>query len=170
MIQAADLQPPEKTVDGPTSNSGVSSETSPPSATEERSPSFNDKNNSHNDAQSEEETSLGLSSADRRFLLITCSVILVLITANLIRMSWIGPPQLLLERGELFQVDINTAGWVEWMQLPDIGEVTARTIIADRESRGPFTSIDDVSRVRGIGPATMKKIRPFLKQSSSMEP
>ncbi|MCA8998339.1 MAG: helix-hairpin-helix domain-containing protein [Planctomycetaceae bacterium] len=62
-----------------------------------------------------------------------------------------------------FQIEINEAGWIEWMQLESVGEVMGRRIVEDREIRGPFLSIDDVDRVSGIGPATMAKIRPHLR-------
>ncbi|HWL08136.1 MAG TPA: helix-hairpin-helix domain-containing protein [Planctomicrobium sp.] len=111
-----------------------------------------------------DESGLGLSRTDRRFLLVSCTIILVLVVLNLVQLNRTGAPRVLLESPTPFQVDINQAGWVEWMQLPDIGEVTARNIVADRNQNGPFQSIDDVQRVKGIGPATMKKIRPLLKE------
>lgn len=66
------------------------------------------------------------------------------------------------DRVAAFQIDANTATWVEWMQLEGIGETLARRIVADREERGPFPSVDDVDRVSGIGPATLSRIRPHL--------
>lgn len=62
-----------------------------------------------------------------------------------------------------YSVEINSATWVEWLQLPAIGESMARRIVEDREQRGPFRSIDDVARVRGIGPKTLARLRPFLR-------
>lgn len=55
-------------------------------------------------------------------------------------------------------IDINKAARDELMTLPGIGEKTANEIIGAR----PFKNIDDMNRVPGIGPATLKKIRPFL--------
>lgn len=62
----------------------------------------------------------------------------------------------------LFQVDINTAGWVELIQLEGIGQGLAHRIVADREVNGPFTDIDNLTRVPGIGPKTLSRIRPWL--------
>jgi competence protein ComEA len=62
-----------------------------------------------------------------------------------------------------FQIDINSAGWTELAQLPEIGEALANRIIETREREGPFTSLDDLDRVRGIGPTTLDKIRPFIR-------
>ncbi|MFO0919990.1 MAG: helix-hairpin-helix domain-containing protein [Planctomycetaceae bacterium] len=61
-----------------------------------------------------------------------------------------------------FTLEINSAAWTEWAQLDGIGETLARRIVQDRDDRGPFTSIDDVSRVKGIGDKTMEKLRPHL--------
>ena len=49
------------------------------------------------------------------------------------------------------KVNINTATAAELVGLPGIGDVTAEKIIASRESEGPFTSIEDLKRVSGIG-------------------
>ena len=62
-----------------------------------------------------------------------------------------------------FEVDINSADWPELIQLPDIGETLARRIVASRRSDGPFADNDDLRRVRGIGPKTLERIRPYLR-------
>ncbi len=61
-----------------------------------------------------------------------------------------------------FQLDINEADWPELSVLPEIGETLAKRIIETRKSRGPFSGIEDLRRVRGIGPRTLERIRPFL--------
>lgn len=61
-----------------------------------------------------------------------------------------------------FRVDVNQASWPELAQLPDIGEVLARRIVASREADGPFRDHDDLQRVRGIGPKTLAKVKPYL--------
>jgi competence protein ComEA len=118
-----------------------------------------------------EDAALGLSCSDRWFLNTLCGLVLALIVLHLLRMSWRGAEIIeivrLPERRLEFQVDVNSATWVEWMQLPEIGETLARQIVADREARGPFFSPEDVARVRGIGPATMENIRPYLKLTGS---
>jgi competence protein ComEA len=55
-------------------------------------------------------------------------------------------------------VNANTASEAELQRLPGIGPVTARNIVAAR----PFRSVDDLDRVKGIGPKTMAKLRPFV--------
>ena len=61
-----------------------------------------------------------------------------------------------------FKVDINRAAWPELTQLPGIGEVTARKIVASREKEDPFADHANLRRVHGIGPKTVERIRPFL--------
>jgi competence protein ComEA len=47
--------------------------------------------------------------------------------------------------------------------LPGVGPSLARAIILDRTARGPFHSIDDLARVKGIGPARLAALRPWLR-------
>lgn len=62
-----------------------------------------------------------------------------------------------------FLVDVNKADWPELAQLPGIGETLAQRIVAARDERGPFLDHAELRRVRGIGPKTLEKIRPFLR-------
>mgnify|MGYP001499974248 CR=1 FL=1 len=61
-----------------------------------------------------------------------------------------------------YQVQANRAGWIEYAMLPGIGEKTARAIVAWRSEHGPLVSVDQLEQVRGIGPLTMERVRPFL--------
>jgi competence protein ComEA len=61
-----------------------------------------------------------------------------------------------------YKVDINKADWPEFVALPDIGELLAKRIIEYREQSGPFESVDQLQRVRGIGPRILERLRPFL--------
>jgi competence protein ComEA len=61
-----------------------------------------------------------------------------------------------------YRLDVNTATWVEWSQLDGIGETLARRIVEDREANGPFQSLEDLGRVRGLGPKTLEKMSPWL--------
>ena len=58
-------------------------------------------------------------------------------------------------------IDVNAASEDELLRLPGVGAVTARNIIAARADR-PFRSVDDLDRVKGIGPKTLDKFRPFV--------
>ena len=68
-----------------------------------------------------------------------------------------------------FRIDINSASWVEWTQIEGIGEVTAQKIIDDRQANGPFRSVKDLLRVKGIGPKKLEMMRPFLREPSEQD-
>jgi len=55
----------------------------------------------------------------------------------------------------MHRVDLAQAGPDEIALLPEIGPRLAATIVADRDENGPFESVDDLLRVRGIGPAKL---------------
>jgi competence protein ComEA len=62
-----------------------------------------------------------------------------------------------------FQVDLNEAAWPELTQLPNIGQTLAERIVDSRQDDGPFLDHNDLMRVRGIGPKTLDKLRPYLQ-------
>lgn len=59
-------------------------------------------------------------------------------------------------------IDINKAGLHEFMQLPGIGQSTAEKIVAYRTQQ-PFTDIEDIMNVKGIGEKKFEKMKPYLK-------
>ncbi len=61
-----------------------------------------------------------------------------------------------------YLVDVNKADWPEFAELPDVGETLARRIIESRAGAGPFGDHDDLLRVRGIGPRTLERLKPYL--------
>ena len=59
-------------------------------------------------------------------------------------------------------VDLNRASAEELEALPGVGPSTAAAIVGYRTQIGPFASIDDLLKVRGIGPAKLEAIREFV--------
>ena len=94
---------------------------------------------------------------------------LVLMGVHWARMSGLGMRPVNIDRHAArpfeFQLDINTANWVEWAQLEGIGDQLARRIVEDREKNGPFPSVEDLNRVPGIGPKTLEKLRPWIRHA-----
>jgi competence protein ComEA len=62
--------------------------------------------------------------------------------------------------GQLINVNAATAAELE--TLPGIGPVLSEAIVAYREEHGPFTSVDQLEDVSGIGPVTLEEIRDLV--------
>lgn len=58
-------------------------------------------------------------------------------------------------------VKLNTDPAERLELLPNIGPTLARRIVDDREANGPFSDVDDLDRVRGIGEKTVEELRPY---------
>lgn len=59
-------------------------------------------------------------------------------------------------------VNINTATQEELERLPGIGPSKAQAILETRGKLRGFRRVQDILRVRGIGRATFRKLRPML--------
>lgn len=59
-------------------------------------------------------------------------------------------------------VSLNSATQAELEELPGIGPVTATAILQWRSDHGPFTAVDELLEVSGIGDATLAEIAPFV--------
>lgn len=59
-------------------------------------------------------------------------------------------------------VNVNTATEAELETLPGIGPVLAAAIVQYRTEHGPFTSVEQLEEVSGIGPATLAEIRDLV--------
>ena len=59
-------------------------------------------------------------------------------------------------------VSLNSASASELTALPGVGEATAASIVAHREANGPFTAVEQLTDVRGIGPAKFEAMRDMV--------
>jgi len=59
-------------------------------------------------------------------------------------------------------LDVNLASAAELERLPGVGPALAARIVDVRAREGPFGSVDDLRRVRGVGVATLERLRPRL--------
>lgn len=115
----------------------------------------------------------GLRQNDRRLLRLLLTVFLACFSVEWLVIVNQKPRPPVVIRGDAFQryfsVEINTATWIDWMQLEGIGPTLAHRIEADRKLNGPFQSIDDLQRVPGIGPVKLEQIRPWLTITAEAE-
>lgn len=58
-------------------------------------------------------------------------------------------------------VNINTASPQELTLLPGIGQAKAAAIVAARQAK-PFTSLEDLQAVKGIGPKRLEAMSPHV--------
>jgi competence protein ComEA len=70
--------------------------------------------------------------------------------------------------GSPIDVDVATANELE--RLPRIGPALAQRIVDDRTANGPFGSLDALRRVRGVGPAMVRELTPYVTFSGTPRP
>lgn len=70
-----------------------------------------------------------------------------------------GYPKSLLP-GE--RININTAPVEDLMRLPNIGKTRAEAIVQRRENYGPFTQVEQLLEISGIGETILEKIKDYV--------
>ena len=69
-----------------------------------------------------------------------------------------------VETDQLYpKMDINTASREELVNLPYIGNYTALEIVKYRDIHGPFTSLDQLKKVKGIRDKNYQRFKDFVK-------
>jgi competence protein ComEA len=59
-------------------------------------------------------------------------------------------------------IDLNRAGAAELEELPGVGPTLAGRILARREEQGPFTSVEELREVTGVGAKLFAQIAPLV--------
>lgn len=86
------------------------------------------------------------------FILGVCAVIVVQSAWKLLQ-----PPTPILQASP--SIDLNQADSATLQQLSGIGPHLAARIVHHREVNGPFSQMEDLKQVHGIGPATLERLR-----------
>ena len=93
-----------------------------------------------------------------RATLVACCIGLPLAGAHAVEVAPLSASQ----QAEI-QVNINQASAEELADsLAGIGASKAEAIVAYREANGPFQSVEDITAVKGVGPALLEKNRARL--------
>lgn len=67
-------------------------------------------------------------------------------------------------------LDLNAATPAQLELLPGVGPALAARIIAHRAEHGPFPTVDALTDVKGIGPKTLERLRPYVRAGSAPAP
>ncbi|TVR17029.1 MAG: helix-hairpin-helix domain-containing protein [Balneolaceae bacterium] len=66
-------------------------------------------------------------------------------------------------------MNVNRATVDDLMQIPGLNFRLAQNIVRYRTEQAPFTSVEDLGNVSGIGPATLGRIRPYVTIGTGLE-
>ena len=97
---------------------------------------------------------LWLTNRDQWLAVIVSVVVVALLAVKWQKLRYVDRSEVIVlrESEEIgYQIDLNSA------------TVTAKSIVSNREEFGRFTSIDDLQRVKGIGPKTVEKNQRWLQ-------
>ncbi len=104
-----------------------------------------------------------MKKSEKMVLLSLCLVLASLNLYNYLRRERLEKDiQVIIEESMVF-VSINEAGIDELTSLPGIGPVLASRIVDYRISNGEFQRLEDLKKVKGIGPHIFSKITPFIR-------
>ena len=108
----------------------------------------------------------------QRYVILTLLVFVPLIAGNWHKLSnpyflWDGNQRRNLDeplQAWTFHIDINSATASEWMMLENIGPAMAQKILEVRQQLPGrrFQTIEQLLDVKGLGPKTLDKIKPFV--------
>ena len=107
-----------------------------------------------------------LTSAEKRVMVTIALVVAISASVSVAvkKFPFLKNAANLLESPELYpKVDINRASYQQLVDLPYLGDKTAKAIIAYREEFGRFTSADDLVKVKGISFGNLAKFKPYLR-------
>jgi competence ComEA-like helix-hairpin-helix protein len=65
------------------------------------------------------------------------------------------------------RINVNCADESDLTAVPGLGPVTAKRIVEYRESHGPFSSLEELRKIRGIGSKKLHSWQPYLEAAPS---
>jgi competence protein ComEA len=68
------------------------------------------------------------------------------------------------------RLDLDAATAAQIDSLPGIGPTLAKRIVADRAERGPFVNFAGFRRVKGVGPALVRRLDTLVTFSGTLRP
>ncbi len=117
------------------------------------------------------ETSSEMWTSKQRIALslVITGILILLIFRYYQNPIYFSDPQPPRDLNLLDKLDPNTASHSDLSALPNIGPAMARRIIEDREqfqkqtpNQLPYRQLQDLDRIKGIGPATLENLKPYL--------
>ena len=95
-------------------------------------------------------------------MVILASFVTLLAVGIFLRRQVRRPVPAQLPQTALEILDLNHAPAAALESLPGIGQILADRIVDDREAHGPFSSVEDVTRVPGIGKGKLEQMAPYI--------
>lgn len=59
-------------------------------------------------------------------------------------------------------INLNSASVSDLSRLPGVGEVRAQAIADYRTQHGPFSNVDELTQIKGIGPGIVEGLRAYV--------
>jgi comEA protein len=105
-----------------------------------------------------------LSPPEKKVLIIIAFIIFIGITIRYFNLEVKNIDNNFQSAAKQFQaININQADSNTLQKISGIGPVLSSQIIKHRETRGPFQTIDDLKKVKGIGQKKAKIIAEYIK-------
>ncbi len=100
----------------------------------------------------------------QRVLGIVLGLACLLLAANWFRLRYATwPTEYLPHPSEVaYRVDLNESPSSELQLVPGLGPILAQRVVEYRQQHGPFRQIEDLTQVKGIGEATLQRLRPWV--------
>ncbi|HEZ5198290.1 TPA: ComEA family DNA-binding protein [Neisseria meningitidis] len=94
-----------------------------------------------------------------RFIVARCGLLFATLKGKTMKKMFVLFCMLFSCAFSLAAVNINAASQQELEALPGIGPAKAKAIAEYRAQNGAFKSVDDLTKVKGIGPAVLAKLK-----------